>query len=121
MIETGMGSVLIVELHPGRQGSAAMFGGGIRHGVGPLPLQRLNETLGLPVGLRAIGPRSLGGDAEPSTGFAEGSRAIGSAIVGEHPLDMDSAALEFPHGAQPKTRGGVALLVRQDFDVTKAR
>ena len=116
-----MGSVLIVELHPGRQGSAAMFRASVRHGIRPFPLQRLNEPLGFAVGLRAIGSGTLGGDAEPSTGFAEGSRAIGSSIVGEHPLDVDAAAREFPHGAQPKARGGVAFLIRQDFDVAKAR
>ena len=34
---------------------------------------------------------------------------------------MDAAALEFAHGAQPETGGGVALLIRQYFDIAKAR
>lgn len=96
-----MWSILIVEAQPGRQCGAALFGRRVGHCISPFALQGLNEALRFAVGLRAIGSGAFGGNAEPPTGFAERSRAIGAAVVGEHPLNADAAALERTAGPLP--------------------
>ena len=76
-----MGSFLIVELQPGGQRGVPLVRGGIRHGVGPFALQRLDEALSLAIGLRPVGPSVFGRDPQPPAGFAKGPGAIGSAVI----------------------------------------
>src|SRR5512139_2975166 len=109
-----MGSFLIVELQPSRQSGAALVRGGVRHRVGPLSDQGLDEALSFAVGLGAIGPGALGRDPKPTASLAKRTRAIGPTVVGQHPLDANALALERAHGAQPEAGRGVALLVGQD-------
>jgi hypothetical protein len=50
----------------------------------------------------AIRARAFGFDTEPATGFAKRPRAIGTPVVGQHPLDADAVAAEFAQCANQK-------------------
>ena len=116
-----MGSILIVEAQPVWQCGAALFGSRVGHCVSPFPLQCLDEALRFAVRLGPVGSCPFSDDAEPAACFAERPRAISPAVVGQHALNADAATLEFAHGTQPEASRGVALLIRQDFDVAKPR
>src|SRR5687767_13003373 len=120
-MKAGMGSMLIVEAHPGWQSGAAFVGSGVGKCIGPFALQRLNEALRLAIGLRTVRSRAFGGDVHPATRLSRGAGAIGAAVVGEYPLNLNASAPEFAHRTQPEARRGVALLVGQDFDIAKPR
>ena len=86
-----MGSLLIVELQPGGQRRLPMVRGGIRYCVSPFALQRLNEALGLAVGLRPAWPRMFGRNREPAADFEKCPGAISSAVIGKDTLNADAA------------------------------
>ena len=116
-----MGSFLIVEAQPGLQRIATLRRISVRYGVGPFAEKRLDHSLRFAVSLRAIGTRSLSRNSEPPAGFTKGTRSISPAVIGDHTLDLDAAPTEFAQRTQPECRRGVAVLIRQDLDVAKAR
>lgn len=101
-----MRPVPVVAVKPSRQFGGSLFLGVVGAGLGPLAQARLNEALGLAVGLRRV---RLGADvleAKPVAGLAEGKGLVARPVVGHHPLDLDAQAcmvsdrsLEEGHGA----------------------
>ena len=55
--------------------------------IGPLAQRRLDEPLGLPIGLRAIGPRELLGDAQLQASLTKQRGVERHAVVCQHALD----------------------------------
>src|SRR6266566_4979249 len=103
-MKASMGSFLIVEAQPGLQRIATLRRISVRYGVGPFAEKRLDHSLRFAVSLRA-----------------KGTRSISPAVIGDHTLDLDAAPTEFAQRTQPECRRGVAVLIRQDLDVAKAR
>lgn len=66
-----MGAMAVVVMLPVSQGCGALSGVLIRPAVGPLAQGRLNEPLGLAVGLGTVGPSEAVADAQINAGLAE--------------------------------------------------
>src|SRR4029450_13092010 len=119
--EATMRSLLIVVAQPSGQVGGAAVGAAVRQGVGPLTQERLDEALGLAVGLGRVGP---GGDVargQEPTHLAKEARDVARAVVGHHALDPDALALEPAQRADQEAGDRLALLIRQDLDVRQAR
>ena len=91
-----MGPFLIVELQPSRQSGATLIRGGVGRRVSPLPDQRLDEALGLAIGLGAIRSSAFGRDPKPAARLAKRTRAIGAAVVSQHPLNPHTGVAPVP-------------------------
>ena len=72
----------IVSVQPDRQFGGTVIGCRIGDGVGPFAQRRLDEALGLAVGLRRIGPCRDVLEAEIAAGLGEGLRSVAGAVVG---------------------------------------
>ncbi len=83
-------------------------------GVGPFSKRRLNEALGLAVGLRRVGFGSDVLDAELLAGARESSGLVAASVVGHDTLDRDAEALEVGDGGEEEGDGALLLLVRED-------
>src|SRR6266487_2085345 len=120
-MKASMRFLLVIEAQPSSKGGLAVLGVSIWSDIGPFAQQGLDHALGLAVGLGSIRSSSFGDDAKPAVGFAKRPRAIGATVVGQHSLDANATCAERAHGPQPKSSGGIALFVGQDFDVGEAR
>ena len=58
---------------------------------------------------------------QPAAGLAEQAGDIARAVVGHHALDPDALAPEPAQGADQEAGHRLALLIRQDLDVSQAR
>ena len=79
--------------------------------VGPFAQQRLDEALGLAVGLRPAGLREAVLGAQCHAGVAEEVGAIAGAVVGEDALDLDAAP---SHAAYNTSSSGRDERLRND-------
>src|SRR4051812_22624017 len=94
---------MVVPVQEGRIGGDALGFAGIRAGVGPFLERGAVEPLDLAVGLRPIRPGPLVRD-RVAEGGGEQLRAVGRAVVGQHPGHGDAAVGEpGPRRAQNAT------------------
>lgn len=93
----------------------------IRAVVGPLINERANEAFGLAIRLRAVRACEALADAERERRLREGQRAIAAAVVGEDALDRDAERGVPRDRAREEARGGLRGLLREHFDIRKAR
>lgn len=107
----------IVFQEEGEQLGRAFFVAGIGPLVGPLPEERLDHALGLPVGLGSIGPRSLEHDVLLAGKAPKELRTIVGAVIGQNTADGDAEGCEMSDGAIEERHGRCGGLVREDFDV----
>src|SRR3712207_2899021 len=108
---------MIVAVNPGLHGLGSLLGRGVRSPIGPFAQGCLDEALGLAIGARRIG---LGADVLASGSEQMGleeAAAIGRAIVGHDPLDLDAVGLEEGEGAGEKGASALLLLVGQNLGV----
>ena len=78
-----MWAVPVVVMLPAGQGASSLTGVLVGPAVGPLAQGRLDEALGLAVGLWSVGAGELVRDAELGTGAGEVARAKRRAVVGQ--------------------------------------
>jgi len=88
-----------------------MLGVLVGAGVSPLAQGRLDEPLGLAVGLRPIRPGEAVLDAQLSTDGGKGMATKGRTVIGQQPLDADPQPRVIGHGIpQEPYRAGRALI-----------
>src|SRR4051794_36001790 len=76
------------------QGAAAGGAGRVGGGVGPFTQQCLDEALSLAIGLGSVGLGEEVTDAELAADRGVRARAVGRAVVGHQPLDVDPVGVE---------------------------
>ena len=103
----------VVMVNPGVEGCRTLGGILIDEAVRPLAQRRLDETLGLAVGLRTVRPRKAMFDAQPTTGRGEVARAKGRTIVGEQPFDPHPEGFVVGDGIVQKLHRAALGLVRE--------
>src|SRR6478735_517951 len=106
-----MRSMPVVEVNPGRQGCAPGLGRGVGPAIRPFPQGRLDEPLGLAVGLRPVGPRELLFDAEFDARATKRERVEGWAVVGEDALHRYAELGEIGNRFSQEALGAVLALV----------
>src|SRR6202048_5217685 len=106
-----MRAVPVVVMRPEVEGGGAFGRALVGEAVGPLSERRLDEPLGLAVGLRAVRPGVAFGDAELAAGLYEGSGAERRTVVGEQPPDRDAQGCVVGRGGMQEGDGAVLLLV----------
>ena len=79
------------------------------------------EPLNLPVRLRPVGPSPLGLDPELGAGITPGMRAVGRAVVREHPLHLHAQAREVGDRAAQHRDGRLAAFIAVPLDMGEAR
>src|ERR1035437_5117236 len=89
--------------------------------VRPLPEQRLNESLGLTVGLRPIGTSEAMADRPRAAGPRKQARSVRAAVVREQSADPDAAAPKPDHRTSEKGRTESGALRATDFDIGQPR
>src|SRR5258706_2511480 len=114
-----MRSLGIVVPEPGTQRAGSPPRAAVRVGVGPLAQQRLDEALGLPVGLRPIGPRPQVSGAMSATGVPKAVRHVGRAVIGHHAFDTDPRLAKPVNGAPEEADGGRRVLIVEHFDIRR--
>ena len=90
-------------------------------GIGLFAQGRLDEALGLAIGLRGVGPGALVGDAKPSQCYGVAFGSEGRAVVGHHALDPDAVSAKEAERVEEEGEAGAALLVRVDLGVGQPR
>src|SRR6516225_235005 len=93
-----MATVPVVEVVPDGQCGAPLLGVLVGAAISPLTKRGLDESLGLAIGLRAIGPGELLRDAPLEARGAEGCRVECRAVVGQDALNGDLQAGEVARG-----------------------
>jgi hypothetical protein len=129
-----MGSARIVEVDEDREGVESLLVREIRSAICPFVDQRLDEALGLAVGLGPVRPSPLVASTQfgDDTGIAR-AMGIGPAVVGQDALDGDAALSELGRGdlKRPSRRDSrlvrdrdhdsePAVVIDDDFDVVVA-
>ena len=112
--------MLVVVVQPAIELAASFGLGGVAAGVGPPIGQGPMESLDLAVGLRPIRSRALVLDAELVTGIPPQVRAVGAAVVGQHPLDGHTLPVEPLDGPHQHGRGCHGGFVVVDLGVGDA-
>ena len=79
-----VGAVPVVVMRPARAHGGALRGVVVGHAVSPLAQRRLDETLGLAVGLGAVRSGKDVFDTQAPAGLGEVPGAEGRAVVGQH-------------------------------------
>src|ERR1035441_7693188 len=80
-------------------------------GVDPFAQGGLDESFGLAVGSRGVGPGSVMFDFELVAGCAKLVRSVGASVVGEQGANADSMAGIEVEGVTQECDGGFGLLV----------
>ena len=91
------------------------------HDLGPLLQQGLDESLGLTVAPRGVGPGLLGFESHGLAGFSPPMGLVGQAVAAEHPTTLDPLAVEPGHHSAQEAHGGRSLLVGQHLVVGEPR
>jgi LuxR family maltose regulon positive regulatory protein len=118
--ESGVGTVMVVPVDPGLQGSVTGGVGAIQPPIGPLLQQGAVEPLHLPVGLRPIRPGPLVAYAGVGQRGPEQPAAVADPVVGEHALGGDAMLGEPAVGAPPEPSAALSPLVAQEFHIGQA-
>src|ERR671913_481395 len=111
-----MRTLPIVVLQPARESGHPAGRRAVGTGIGPLPLQRLNEAFGLAVGARRVRPGPQVPHAEDVTGVAKGARDIPAAVVTHYAVNPDAQLAKPRDRTSEKPGRAVAALAREDFD-----
>ena len=89
------------------------------HGVGPLPAERLDESLRFAVGPGGVWPGPDVLQPEGEAGLGERRGDVGGAVVAHHPAALDPLAVEPGDRTAEEADHGGLQLVRQDLDVSQ--
>src|ERR1700674_4362023 len=89
-----MWTPVVIEAEIGAERGRAAHRTAVGDAVGPLAQERLDEALGLAVGLRAIGARVPLADGPGATDATEGPRSIGHRVVSEQPANPHAAPVK---------------------------
>src|SRR6266568_4846672 len=84
----------------------------VGNAVGPFSESRLDEALGLAVGLGTVGPREAVLELERATGLGEGLGAEAGAVVGEDAFGLHAQRAEVGNGVVKELRRARFSLVR---------
>ncbi len=112
---------VVVEAEIGGQRGGAPGRAAIGPAIDPLPEQRLDETLGLPVGLGPVGPREALADRPPLADGGKDPGAVGLGVVREQPPDADAPPTKPGQRALEKGRTRQRIRRRQDLGAREAR
>ena len=88
-----------------------------RHGVGPFLAERLNEPLGLVIGLWRVGPGADVLELEDGAGFGKGLGDVGRSVVAHHLTTLDAMTVEPGQCPNQETDRCALLLIGQHLDV----
>lgn len=98
------------------------IGGRVKgEGVRPLSDERLDETLGLTVGARPVGPCSSVLDSEGAAGFGEYLRHVAGTIVSEDLFGLDPTGSKPSYGTSKECARCGPFLVLEDFHIRQSR
>jgi hypothetical protein len=107
----------VVVPEPGAKGEGATPRVGIRHGIRPPANQGLNESFGLPVGLRMARSATDQPDACAVRDLREDRRHVGAAIVRQDPFDDHASTSKPADGPAQEGGGRPAALIGQDLHI----
>jgi len=111
-----MGTVVVVVANPAVESFKPGTVAGVELGVGPLAQHRLDESLGLAVGLGPAAADELVFGAHVIQGISEVETARKcESVVGHDALDADAALCEEGRRVEQKRGRGASLLVREDL------
>src|SRR4051794_41279115 len=111
---------MVVVVEPSVKGCGAFGAVAVERAVGPAGEHGADETLGLAVGLWAVGAGAQVADPVGAAGDGVHRGAVGGAVVGDQAFDGDAVALVERDGAAQKADRGGGFLVGEDFDVGQA-
>ena len=92
----------------------------IREAVGLFAQERVDESLGLAIGLEAIVPSESVPQAPSAAGLGEDAGAIGETVVAQQAADVDPSPPISRSRATEERRARGRVLRRQDFDTGEA-
>ena len=116
-----MGSLTIVEVQPAWKVARTIDAGWIDAAIGPFAKQRLDEALGLTVGLRPPRPGAQMPKSCGCASFPKAVRSIAGAVIGEDTFDDYALTGEPDLSSAQKCGTALAALVGQDLDVSQSR
>jgi hypothetical protein len=116
-VDAAVWALPVVAEQEGGQFRATLLRGVVGAGTGPLAQGRLDEALGLAVGLRRVGPGALMADVQASQCLGVASGFEGGPVVGHDALDPDAVAAEEAQGVDEEGEAGAALLVGVDLGI----
>src|SRR5215468_6947292 len=112
--------MMVVDVQPAGQGSAAGSFAGVGLGVGPFAEQGAVEALRFAVGLGSVGTSTAVSAGRFGHGGRPDPRPVAGAVVGQDAVDLDAHGREPGRGAAPEPGCGVPLLVGMDLAVGQA-
>jgi len=112
-----MRTPVVIEPEIGTEGGRPARRADVGKPIGPLAQQRLDEALGLAIGLRSVRARETMADGPRATDLRKDAGAIGEPVVTEESADADAAS-SIP-GTRPAQKRGTAdgIFGGADFDV----
>src|SRR2546421_12946222 len=97
---------MVVVPEPAVKGGRSLAAGAVDRAVGPTVEQGADEAFGFAVGLRPARAGAQVPDPERATGERVDARAVGGAVVGQQPLDLDPVTgVEGERSAEEADRG----------------
>src|SRR5688572_5136822 len=110
-----MGPSVVIEAQEGPQGSGATRRAEKRAPIRPLPQQRLDKSLGFPVGPRRVGPGKAMPELPGPTDAGETARLVARPVVREHASHGDATAAKPDQRVAQKGGTGTPALRATDF------
>src|SRR4029453_18514864 len=110
-----LGAIPVGGMGPSPEHGNALGGKTVRDAIGPFPQRRLDETLVLAVGLRAIGSSEAVLDAQGATGSRERPGAKRGPVIGQHPAHSDADSCEIGSARAQKADCRSLALVGMDL------
>src|SRR5438876_11840380 len=89
--------------------------------IGPFPQGRLNEALGLAIGLRPIGSREAMAETQLAAGGGEVLGTKGRAVVGEEAPNLDAETSKIGHALSQEGDGATLAFIRFHLGKADAR
>src|SRR4051794_763841 len=118
--EGAVWAAMVVGPEPAVKGGGAFAAGAVERAVGPAAQHGADEALGFAVGAGPVGPGAQVAQAHHAASDRVDGGAVGRAVVGHHPLDVDAvAAVERERALEERDRGG-GLLIGEHLDVGQA-
>ena len=115
--QTGVRALGVVEAHPRLQRTGAVSGTRIRGGIRPVAGERLNEALGLAVGLRPIRAGAEMPQVRVPGDGLKGVREVGLVVIRQHAFRPHPVPSEPAHAPAQEPSGAGPFAGGQDFDV----
>jgi len=115
-MDSAVGSMPIVLMQPDRQVLISPIRMGVWPGVGPFAQRGLNESFGLAVGFRRIGPGADVPEAELAASVAEVEGFVAGAVIGHHPAHGDAEALVIGDRVFEEGDGADGFFIRLHLD-----